>query len=103
LQFAKDVVVHPEIFLTRFEIVIFAEIHFEVMSNMVDRLVDIYQTHATSYRMLMPGVGPPHKLCSLLLDDTPIGQACSHEDSRRVMEHMTVNLEGPEGEMQYTN
>jgi hypothetical protein len=100
---AQEAVLHPEIFLNRLEIVIKAEIHFQVMSGMVDRLVAIYQTHATSYRMLLPGVGPPHKLCTLFLDDYPTGEIRTFEDSMIPMEQMSVELEGPEEDMKYTN
>jgi hypothetical protein len=73
------------------------------MSGMVDQLVAIYRTHATSYRMLLPGVGPPYKLCTLFLDDYPTGQQRTFEDSMIPMEQMSVELEGPEEDMKYTN
>lgn len=73
------------------------------MSDMVDQLVAIYQTHVTSYRMLLPGVGPPYKLCTLLLDDYPTGHERTFEDMMVPMEKMSVEVEGPEGDMKFTN
>lgn len=102
-QFSKEVVIHPEIFLNRIEIVIRAEIHFLVMSHMVDQLVSLYQQHALPHQKLLLGVGPPYQLVTLFLDDYPAGQERAFEDLMVPMEKMSVQIDGTEGEMMFVN